>query len=222
MARSRDRLHEVAVELDGGDRLLPLVGDVAEERDGVAAVDALTDAWGRVDLLVHCAGVADGKHRLEELDPNVIERVLAINVKGALLMAKAVARPMRRAGSGCIINVASIAAYRAAVGGSVYGASKAGLIHATRILAVELGPDGIRVVCVSPGLTPTVLRDVADPPGGRLDPSTGSSGTTEAIPLRRRGELDDYVGPILFLASDLARYVTGLDLLVEGGASVVR
>lgn len=222
MGRSRERVDQVVGELDGGDRVLGVVGDVAEERDAVAAVEAVTSAWGRLDLLVHCAAISDGKHPVTELDADVIDRVLAVNLRGALLMAKAAARPMRVAGRGCIVNVASLSAHRAMPGGSVYGASKAGLIHATRVMAAELGQDGIRVVSLSPGQTPSVLREVDEPPGAAPDTSKSAAGRTDRIPLRRRGELDDYVGPILFLASDLARYVTAVDLPVEGGAMAVR
>lgn len=223
MARSAERLDEAAAGLDSGDRLAAVAGDVADEGDAAAAVAAVTDRWGRLDVLVHCAAVADHKLRLEDLDPDVVDRVLAVNVRGALLMAKVAAVPMRRQGRGCIVNVASVSGHRAMAGGSVYGASKAALIHLTRVLATELGPDGVRVVSISPGQTPTPLRDVADPPGGGPAPAAGTSGgKAERVPLRRRGELDDYVGPILFLASDLARYVTAVDVPVEGGVMAAR
>jgi len=102
----------------------------------------------------------------------------------------------------------------------VYGATKAAVVRMARQLAVELGPDGIRVNSVSPGQTPTVLRGVDEPPGG--PPVAARGGGEAAIPLRRRGRLDDYAGPVLFLASDLAAYVTGIDLLVDGGVAIRR
>ena len=218
VARSPDAVREVTGPW--GDHGLGIAADIADPRGVAEAVSTTVDRWGRLDVVVQSAAVGDGLARLEDIRPDVIDRVLATNLKGVVLVAQAAANVMRPQGGGTIVNVGSIAGHRTMLGHTVYGSAKAGLIHATRVLATELGPDGIRVNSVSPGQTPTVLTGVDDPPGtgGRPSPI----GDLSRIPSRRRGVLDDYVGPILFLASHLSAYVNGVDLLVDGGAAVVR
>ena len=111
----------------------------------------------------------------------------------------------------------SVAVHQARTGSPVYGASKAAVLRLTQQLALDLGPRGIRVNCLSPGQTPTQLRlwNAGDPRAG--DPRGAPTGDPGKLPLRRRGEADDYVGPALFLLSDLSAYVTGIDLPVDGG-----
>jgi NAD(P)-dependent dehydrogenase (short-subunit alcohol dehydrogenase family) len=103
----------------------------------------------------------------------------------------------------------------------VYGASKAALNRLALQMAVDLGKDGIRVNSVSPGQTPTQLRAFDEPPGTPPREAMSRRVTGESLPLGRRGQLDDYVGPTLFLLSDMSRYVTGIDVPVEGGALAV-
>lgn len=120
--------------------------------------------------------------------------------------------------------VSSVAANQAMRGRNVYGPTKAALTHLTRQLAVELGPFGITANAVSPGQTPTRITLVEDEPGKppRAKMAVVGESQLDRIPLYRRGELADFVGPILFFASDLSGYTTGADLVVDGGASVLR
>lgn len=193
-------------------RVIGEAGDVASEADVRRVVDRVRGEWGGLDLLVHCAAVGDDT-ALGELDGARIGSLLATNVAGTLLVAKVASEAM---GPGsAIVNVASVMAHRVWPGRSLYATSKAAAVHATRALAAELGPRGIRVNSVSPGNTPTVLTAVDDRPGQGQPASPG--GSAARIPLRRRGRLDDYVGPVLFLASDLAAYTTGVDIVVDGG-----
>jgi NAD(P)-dependent dehydrogenase (short-subunit alcohol dehydrogenase family) len=122
---------------------------------------------------------------------------------------------MRRNGGGSIVFVSSVAAHRVMPGGSMYGAAKVAVTRLARSLATEWGPDGIRVNVMSPGQTPTLLKTVGVLPESPDRHRAGAS--SMQVPLRRRGETDDYVGAMLFLISDLAQYVTGQDVLVEGG-----
>ncbi len=219
VARSAPGVEEATGSWAGGG--LGLAADIAAPDEAARVVGAVVQRWGHLDVVVQSAAIGDGLAPLEGIRADVIDRVLATNVKGIILVAQAAAAVMRPRGTGVIINVASIAGHRTMLGHTVYGAAKAGVLHATRVLATELGPDGIRVNSVSPGQTPTVLTDVDDAPGtGAGRPSPG--GDVSRIPSRRRGVLDDYVGPVLFLASDLANYVNGVDLLVDGGAAIVR
>lgn len=221
MGRSPERV-EGAVAAAGPirDRLVAIPGDVARPEDADRAVTTLLDRWGRLDVLVHAAAVGDSGSTLADLTVAEIDELLAVNVKGTLLMAQRAAAPMRSQGGGRMVLLASVAAFRAGPRGNVYGATKAAVVRLARQLAVELGPDGIVVNAMSPGQTPSILRSVGDQPGQPARPSRG--GNEDDIPLRRRGHPDDYVGAIAFLASDLARYVAGVDVLVDGGVAVRR
>lgn len=221
MGRSGDLLRGLAQDI-GGAQVLPFVGDVSQESDALGAVSAVVDGWQRLDVLIHLAAVADTKTPLTEVAVDEFDRVLAVNVRGTLLMARAAAAVMRRQGKGRIVTVSSIAASRVAPGAAAYPASKAAVLRLTRQLAVDLGPDGITVNCVSPGQTPALLRRVDQSPGSASPPTPADGRSSSRIPLARRGVLDDYVGPILFLASDLAQYVTGAEILAEGGAGLRR
>jgi len=141
-------------------------------------------------------------------------------VLGTLLPAAAAFPHLKRFGPGAsMVNMASIAAYRSQGIGVAYAGSKAAVLRITGQLAVEWGPAGIRVNCISPGLTPTKIRGLDDEAG--LPPKVQRSPVSRQTdaPLARSGTLDDYAGPTLFLLSDLARYVTGQDILVDGGIS---
>jgi NAD(P)-dependent dehydrogenase (short-subunit alcohol dehydrogenase family) len=205
--------------------VLGIVGDIGVPEKISQAVAAAVQEFGRLDALVNLAAVGDSGGALDDLTVDEIDTVLRTNLRGALLLAQECARPMRTGGGGSIINVASIGAHRATPGRLVYGPSKAALVHLTRQLAVELGPHGIRANSISPGQTPTALRKFNEPAGGENVVSSGRTDRptqTKRIPLGRRGTLDDYVGTTLFLISGLSAYVTGADILVDGGAAIVR
>lgn len=215
-SRSQARVDEVVAELGGGERLLGIATDVGKEKEGKRAIDAVVEKWGRLNVLIQ--GTAVGGHSpLSDIDEGQINAMFDSNVKGAILMAKAAVQ-MRAQRRGKIVNISSIVAHRAPATRLVYGATKAAVIHITRYLATELGPYGITVNSVSPGQTPTNLTKYNQEPGAKPTPAKNDifAGGTKT-PLRRRGVLDDYVGPILFLASDLADYVTGTDIVVDGG-----
>lgn len=206
-----------ALARSGAARVLGQAGDVGSEADVRRVVERCREDWGGLDLVVHCGAVGDDT-ALADLQEERMVALLATNVVGTLLVAKTAAEVMPPGSS--IVNVASVMAHRVWPERSLYATSKAAVVHATRALAAELGPRGIRVNSVSPGNTPTVLTAVDDEPGQGQPASPG--GSAARIPLRRRGELDDYVGPVLFLASDLAGYTTGVDIVVDGGLIVLR
>jgi len=221
--RSPEATEAAANDLGSG--VLALPGDIANPIDADRIVQESADRWGSLDVLVHSAALSEGAVPLDELTDHEIDEVVRVNVRGSLMIARAAGRLMCRQGGGRIVNVASVAAHRALPGRVVYGTTKAALVQLTRQLAVELGPCGVMVNSVSPGQTPTFIRLVDEPPGSvprpKVDDPTGEA-TCERIPLRRRGQLADFVGPILFLASNLAAYVTGVDIPIDGGAMVLR
>jgi NAD(P)-dependent dehydrogenase (short-subunit alcohol dehydrogenase family) len=225
MARSPERVDQAAAEVRREGQVLGMVGDISVPADITRVVTATVREFGRLDALVNLAAVGDSGGALADLTLDEIDTVIGTNLRGALVLARESARPMRESGGGSIINVASIAAHRVTPGRLVYGPSKAALIYLTRQLAAELGPCGIRANSISPGQTPTALRKFSDPAGGENILSAGRADRptqTKRIPLGRRGTLDDYVGAILFLVSGLSAYVTGTDLLVDGGAAILR
>lgn len=221
LGRSRAKLADAAAA-SGGEALLYEV-DVTDPGGCQGALDDLAASWGGLDIVVHCAAITEGNVALEALTTSQIDQVLTANIAGALHIARASVPLMKGRAGPSIVNVASVAAHQALPGRVLYGTSKAALVHLTMQLAVELGPLGIRVNSISPGQTPTYMAKAGDEPGApaREKEHTQGEAAIERIPLRRRGTLQDYVGPVLFLCSDLACYVTGVDICVDGGAMVV-
>lgn len=219
MGRSALSMAGAAKRLGHPGRVLALTGDISKAEDDKRVVDAVVATWSRLDVLVQSAAIGDGAPTLDALTSEAIDAVLGTNVKGLILMAQAAAVPMKAQQQGKIINVGSVAGYRAHAGRLLYATSKSALQHLIRQLAVELSPHGINVNGVSPGQTPTRLKTFDEAPGGPPEAQATVAGPAayERIPLRRRGVLDDYVGPIVFLASDLADYLSGIDIPAEGG-----
>lgn len=175
-----------------------------------ASIAQALDQAGEIDILVNNAGVSKPAAPLEETIENV-DAVLGANLRGALLMALETARRMRaRNKGGAIINVASILGLRQGGSLTTYAISKAGVIQMTKQLALELARHDIRVNALAPGYFATDLnRDFFDEPAGQA--------LIKRIPQRRLGSLEDLDGPLLLLASDASRYMTGGVLTVDGG-----
>ncbi len=182
------------------------VADAASVRTALAEVDA---RFGRLDVLVNNAGVATTATALDLAEADW-DTVIDTNLKGAFLCAQAAAALMKRGGGGSIVNVASILGVRVASHVSAYAASKAGLLQLTRALALEWARYGIRVNALSPGYIETEMtRDaIAGPVGEAL---------VKRIPQRRIGQPSDLDGPLLLLCSDASRYMTGAEIVVDGG-----
>ncbi len=160
-----------------------------------------SDFGGRLDILVHNAAAMGGGN-VRDFAPEQWRRMLDVNLTGAFLLARALLPLMPRGAS--IVNIASGAGHDPMGGLAAYGASKAGLIMFTADLAQDIGPQGIRANVVSPGGTDTSVNP-------QIQPSDGNA-------LRRRGVAQDVAGVVLFLCSDLASFVTGQALRVNGGA----
>ena len=175
-------------------------------RDGNVVQDCI-DEIDSLDVLVNCAGVI---RRNAEHQPEVFVDVIDINLNGSMRVCTA-AREKLKQRKGCIINTASMLSFFG--GGLVpgYSASKGGIAQLTKSLAIAYAPDGIRVNAVSPGWIATQLTQALQ------EDSQRSEAILSRTPLGRWGEPADVVGPVLFLASDAARFVTGVVLPVDGG-----
>ena len=202
-----------AVEAHGR-RALAVKGDVADPTTAHAFVDAAVAALGRVDVLVSNAGICPF-HAFLDMPVATFERTMRVNLHGAFHMVQAAANRMVVQGAGgAIVAVSSISAL---VGGEYqthYTPTKAGVHSLMQSAAIALGRYGIRCNSVLPGtiLTDINKDDLADP--------AKRARMAARVPLGRLGEPDDLAGPIVYLASDMARYVTGAALLVDGGAFV--
>ena len=208
-ARGGAALEDVAAAISAaGGRAVPVVmdvSDVASCRDGVARA---AEALGGLDILVNNAGREEVRAALEVEEP-LWDGIVGTNLKGAFFAAQAAARRMERGGA--ILNLCSLTSERGVPTAVPYGASKSGLAGMTRALAVEWAPRGIRVNALEPGYFRTALTESFYRDEG------WQSAMLARIPLARFGELEDLVGASIFLASDAARYITGVCLPVDGG-----
>lgn len=179
---------------------------VLDVRNG-ESVNAFVNGLGQLDVVVNCAGVI---RRGDEHRPDVFAEVVDINLVGAMRVCAA-ARPALAASRGCIVNMASMLSFFG--GGLVpgYSASKGGIAQLTKSLAIAYAVDGIRVNAVAPGWIATPLTQ------GLQDDPARAAAILERTPLGRWGQPDDVAGPVLFLASSSARFVTGVVLPVDGG-----
>lgn len=205
-----DRAQRVAAMVAGlGRKSVAIVGDALEDGQAMVMVDKARQALGGLDRLVTIVGQALFKPTLE-FTPEDWDSDQARNLRYAFFAAQAFARPLIAEGKpGAIVCICSVSGLQAAVQHVAYGAAKAGLISMVRTLGVEWAPHGIRVNGVAPGsiITPRIPET----------PERAQQTRDSLIPMRRRGQIDEIGRAVLFLSSDLASYVTGHALPVDGG-----
>ena len=198
-----------------GGEFLGATVDVRDRASVAAGVDAVTSAFGGVDILVAAAGGSLGTPRdIDDIEPEHLDLVIDVNIKGTFNCAQAVVPAMKARGGGAIVTFSSIGGRSTSpVTGIPYAAAKAGILGLTRRLAREVGPDGIRVNAIAPGLFLTGRLQ------GMFDAMTehDRNEVLDGIPLHRMPDLRECVDPVLFLASDESSYVTGTVLDVNGG-----
>ena len=212
-ARRMDRLVSLAEEIRAvGAEALLVELDVTDGNSIEQAVGQTADAMAGIDILVNNAGIVVAKPALE-LTADDWDLTIATNLRGAFLVAQAAARRMAGTGGGSIVNIASIAGLRTGGHLAAYAASKAGLIHLTRNLAVDLARNGVRVNAIAPGYIETELN-------AEFFASKAGEDMIRRIPQRRLGRPEDLDGSLLLLASDASRYMTGAVHVVDGGHSV--
>jgi len=188
--------------------------DLANGEEIEALADAVIAEVGRLDILFNNAAVIWGAPTLD-YPIEGWDRVFGVNVRGLWLLSQRVARHMKNAGGGCIVHISSISGFRGSLEEKepaiAYNAAKGAVNTLTKDMAVKLAPHGIRVNSIAPGSFDTDMLEYV-----RRDPEAYRR-YLEQIPMGRSGEADDLKGAAVFLASDAARYVTGHNLIVDGG-----
>ena len=185
--------------------------DISDEDSVSSLFKYVKTKFSRLDILVNNAGILQDS-TLKKMDPSQFDSVININLRGTYLCGKAAANIMVEQGSGVILNAASVVAHNGNFGQTNYVASKAGVIGMTKVWARELGRDGIRVNAIAPGFIKT------DMTAGMPEKIIRMMG--DKVPLKRWGQPEDVANVYTFLASDMASYITGTVLNVDGGVVV--
>jgi L-rhamnose 1-dehydrogenase len=196
-----------------GQRATSIEADIAEQASARRIIDAAVEGFGRVDVLSSNAGICPF-HTFLDLPAEVFERTMAVNLHGAFYVVQAAAQQMKQQAGGAIVATSSISAL---VGGGLqahYTPTKAGVHSLMQSCAIALAPYGIRCNSVLPGTIATDLNKED------LGSTEKRSYMKKRIPLGRFGEPEDVANAVVFLASDMARYITGAALLVDGGLFV--
>jgi len=218
--RNLDGGNEVVGRIrDGGGDAIFVQCDVSREDDVERLVDTTVSQYGRLDVLVNNAGVQRFAS-IESFDRETWDWIIAVNLTGPALACKHAVPHLRSAGGGSIVNISSIHDIVTAPRLGAYPSTKSGLSGLTRVLALELGPDQIRVNSVLPGYveTPMFMGDAIRQGNG--DPQVFIDRLTPTIPVRRIGQPPETASLVAFLASPLASYITGASILVDGGVSI--
>ena len=191
------------------DQLVAIGGDVSKEDDTRGFADTIRAKAGRVDVLINCAGY----YPIVPFEKMTFEQwqlIIAINLSGAFLMVSALLPLMKGRGWGRVVNIASASVFEGVVGQTHYVAAKSGLVGFSRSLATEAGEYGITVNCVAPGLTVTA-------PVKRNMPASTIEGQRALRAIQRDEQAEDLAGPVFFLASPEANFMSGQMLVVDGG-----
>jgi NAD(P)-dependent dehydrogenase (short-subunit alcohol dehydrogenase family) len=200
-----------AIECAAG-RIAAFACDITQPDQVKGAIDRIKAEWGTIDILVNCASADDSTANILSLSPEEWDHIFAVNVKGAYLMSRAVLPTMIAGGGGVIIHVASQLGHVGSAGRPAYCATKGALIQLAKAMAADHAADGVRVNSLSPGAVETrrmVLRH------GDMDEARRVSGPKHLV--RRLGLPDEIATAAVFLASPAASFMTGADLLVDGG-----
>lgn len=206
------RLEKSASGIGEPDQVAHIRQDVGDQIDWDAALALTLDRFGRLDVLVNNAGISQMRP-MDVVQEDEFDQVIRINLKSVFLGSRVAMAQMRRQGSGgSIINMSSVAGIVGFVGTPAYTASKGGVRLMSKTIALEGAADGIRCNSLHPGVMWTEMQQVT------IDSSPGTfEATRDLIPMRKLGTTQDIANAALFLASDESQYVTGTEIIVDGG-----
>jgi NAD(P)-dependent dehydrogenase (short-subunit alcohol dehydrogenase family) len=209
-ARRADRLDALAAEVE---RIIAVPCDVTSDEECAALVESTLERFGRIDVLVNNAGIADGGARAETEDPDLFREVLAVNLTAVFVLCRLVAPHMIDQGRGSIVNISSVHGLVASTPNkqAAYDTSKGGVTLLTRELACQWARKGVRVNALAPGYVETELT------GPMFAAERGREWIERETPLGRAAQPHELDGALLLLASDAGSYLTGHTLCVDGG-----
>mgnify|MGYP005840586803 CR=1 FL=1 len=224
LSRTPTQISEVAAEINAaGGEAIAILGDVSKPEDMQAAVQTIMDTWGRLDIVVANAGINGKWASLEELTPEDWDTTMDINLKGTFLTVK-YAVPYLKQQGGAIVVVSSVNGTRmfSNTGATAYSCSKVGQVAFTKMTAVELAPHKVRINVICPGWIVSEIRDNTELlnqeirwpvqyPQGTIPLTHGKPGTAEQV-----------ADLIFFLASDMSSHITGTEIWIDGGQSLVQ
>lgn len=213
-ARKEEGLRKAAAELDAGDRLLAVQAHIARDEEVETLFQTALEKFDAIDGLVNNVGMNIASGTIDA-EPALWRKIIDSNLNGSFLCARKAGQLMRERKKGKIVNISSIAGRRSAPFMGIYGVAKAGIEMMTRVVAHELAPFNVQVNAVAPSMVRTKFsqpfwsnNDIHDQ-------------IVNTIPLGRIAEPADVVGPVLFLCSEAADFITGQTLMVDGGASAI-
>ena len=213
--RKQDTLEAVTEELKpAGGRVVPMACHVGRAEELKCLVDETTKQFGRIDILVNNAATNIAQGPALDMDEAQFDKMIEVNLKSAFRLLKLVTPGMVQRGAGSIINIASIAGLFPQYHGMLYSLTKAALIMMTKSFALELGPSGVRVNAIAPGLIQTHLSEYYwkdEERWGRM---------LQAQPIKHLGQPHEIAGVALMLASDASSYLTGQTIVVDGGRTL--
>jgi NAD(P)-dependent dehydrogenase (short-subunit alcohol dehydrogenase family) len=213
-SRKLSELEEAAEEIrKSGRRALAIAAHIGRMEDITNLVTKVKDEFGKIDILVNNAGTNPTMAPALKVDERAWDVIMNVNMKGLFFLSQAVAKVMREQGGGCIINVTSAGGIRPHIL-PVYSISKAAVIMATKVMALEWAKYGIRVNAVAAGLVKTRFSEALWSHKPTLDYLLGR------VPMRRFAEPEEIVGTMLYLASDASQFVTGAIVSVDGGETI--
>lgn len=211
-SRNEEEINKAAEEIreELGQKVLPVVCDVTKKNDLERLVNLAVEEFGRIDILVNNAGMNIRKP-VEDYEEDEYDRVIEVNLKGVFRTGQAVIPVMKSQKSGTIINISSILGEIGMMHQSAYASSKGAINQLTKVWALELASHNVNVNALAPTYVRTPMT------AGWLSDKERYAWILENTPMGRVGELEDLVGPIVFFASDAAKYITGQILCLDGG-----
>jgi dehydrogenase/reductase SDR family protein 4 len=212
-SRKQEALEQAAAEIKGN--VLPLACHVGRPDEIQRLVKTVQQEFGRIDILVNNAGTNIAQEPVLQVDETKFDKMIATNLKSAFLLMQAIAPGMCERGWGSIINMASISGLRPQYQGMLYSMTKAALIMMTKSYAQELGPKGVRVNAIAPGLIQTALSEYY------WKDDAKRAEILERQPIRHLGQPEEIAELALLLAGDGASFITGQTFVIDGGRTLV-